>query len=90
MGASDFLSGGGPRFGARVLADSTLVRRSNEPDAAGRRPPVLQRSRGPTQLSLFAHLEPRSNPIDAADVDVATGADPLAADLPDTTAGRAD
>lgn len=83
MGASDFLSGGGPRFGSRVLSDAAQTRRSGAPDLAGRRPQVLQRSHGPTQLSLFSQLEPRSNPVDAPEADLASRDDPPAGETPE-------
>lgn len=73
MGASDFLSGGGPRAGTRVLADSALGRRPSEPDTSGRRLQVLQRHGAPTQLSLFSLIESRSHRIDPADTDSASG-----------------
>jgi hypothetical protein len=57
-----------------VLAESTLARRSNDPETHGRRPPVLQHSRGPIQLSLFDNLEQRTRPIDASDADSIPGA----------------
>lgn len=83
MGASDFLSGGVPRFGARVLADSTQVRRTNEREPAGRRPPVLQSSRGPIQLSLFDHLEPVTQPLQVPEGDAAAAIDARAVASPD-------
>jgi hypothetical protein len=82
MGASDFLSGRGPRLGSRVLADFMLARRAHEPDSAGHRPQVLQRSGGPTQLSLFDHLEPRSNAIDLPPTDPVSGTDTVAVEPP--------
>lgn len=90
MGASDFLSGRGPRLGSRVLADFTLARRTSEPATAGHRPQVLQRSRGATQLSLFDHLEPPGNTVLPVAIDPATGVDPRVAPSPDDPTRPAD
>ncbi len=90
MGASDFLSGGGPRLGARVLSDFTLARRSNGPETAGRRPLVLQRQQGPQQLSLFGHLEPRTGAIDSPEGDPAIGDDPVADARPEASTRTGD
>ncbi len=90
MGASDFLSGSAPRSGVRVLADATLVRRPSEPDTAGRRPPVLQRHHGPTQLALFSQYEPRSHWIDATERDAALGDEPAIGERPGDLAPAVD
>jgi hypothetical protein len=52
-----------PRFTGRVLANTTLMRRSSDCDAANHRPQVLQRHSGFVQLSLFSSLEPVTRPL---------------------------
>lgn len=90
MGASDFLSGSGLRFGARMLADATLARRSGAADTAVRRPPVLQRHHGPTQLSLFSQLESRSHLSDTVERDAATDDEPVTDESPDGSPSSVD
>ncbi len=66
-----------------TFVNSTQVRRSNEREPAGRRPPVLQSSRGPIQLSLFDHLEPVTQPLQVPEGDAATAIDARAVSSPD-------
>ena len=71
MGASDrFLFHGGTTVGnARVLADSTPGRHPMRPADASRSSTVLQRCRGPVQLSLFEGIDalPRPDASDSAE-----------------------
>lgn len=71
MGASDrFLFPGGTTGGAsRVLLDSTPGRHPMRPADASRPSTVLQRCRGPVQLSLFEGLDalPRATDGELAD-----------------------
>ncbi len=87
MDSSDFLSGRGPRPGSRVLADPTPGRRAHESVTAGRRPPVLQGSRRPTQLSLFDSPGHRGYPIDTPETGEAFGDDSRAVASPDESIG---
>jgi len=71
MGASDrFLFPGGTTGGTpRVLADSTPGRHPMRPADPSRSSTVLQRCRGPVQLSLFEGLDalPRPDAGDSAE-----------------------
>lgn len=87
MDSSDFLSGRGPRPGSRVLADPTPGRRAPESVMAGRRPPVLQGNRRPTQLSLFDSHGHHGDPIDIPETGEAFGDDSRAAVPPDESIG---
>ena len=64
MGASDrFLFHGGTTIGnSRVLPDSTPGRHPMRPANASRSSTVLQRCRGPVQLSLFEGLDALPRP----------------------------
>lgn len=68
MGASDrFLFGAGTPGGtSRVLAEPTPGRSPVQPALAVRSSAVLQRCRGPVQLSLFEGLDALPRPDDAA------------------------
>ena len=84
MGASDrFLFHGGTTVGnSRVLADSTPGRQPTRPANPPRSSTVLQRCRGPVQLSLFEGLDALPRP-DAGD-----SAEPLALVIDRRIGGR--
>ena len=70
-----------------MLADPTPGRRAHESVTAGRRPPVLQGSRRPTQLSLFDSPGHRGYPIDTPETGEAFGDDSRDVASPDESIG---